>query len=63
MLGGDHLISAIKSVASLIFHTLTYEFHGGGISFSLWDIFVTFFICGLIGLLIYYLVVGIVENL
>lgn len=56
------MISAVKSVARLIFYTLTYEFHGGGVSFSLWDIFITFVVCGLIGLLIYYLVVRIVEN-
>lgn len=56
------MISAVKQIASVIFGALTYKFNAGDVSFSLWDIILTFLICSLVGLLIYYFISGIADK-
>lgn len=52
------MIGAIKAIAKVIFNILNYKFNAGDVSFSLWNIIMTFLICGLVGMLLYYFVVG-----
>lgn len=47
------MIDVVKQIASLIFYCLTYEFNAGDVKFSLWSIFMTFVICGIVGYLLY----------
>lgn len=56
------MIAVVKSIASVIFGALTYEFKAGDTSFSLWGIIMTFLVCGLVGMLLYYLIVGIANK-
>lgn len=53
------LVNSVGKIASVIFSVLTYKFNAGDVSFSLWDIILTFLICGLVGLLLYYFIVKI----
>lgn len=56
------MIECIKSMAAVIFHMLTYKFDAGDVSFSLWDIMMTFLICALVGLLLYLFIGGISKD-
>lgn len=56
------MIGAVKSIAKVIFNVLTYKFDAGDISFSLWNIIMTFLICALVGLLIYYFIAGVAKS-
>lgn len=56
------MINTVKQIASVIFKVLNYKFNAGDISFSLWDIILTFLICSLVGLLIYYFIVAIADK-
>ena len=53
------MIGSIKAIAKVIFSILNYKFNAGDVSFSLWNIIMTFLICGLVGMLLYYFVVGV----
>ena len=53
------MVDSVSRIASVIFSALTYKFNAGDVSFSLWDIILTFLICGLVGLLLYYFIVKI----
>lgn len=46
------MIGAIKAIAKVIFNILNYKFNAGDVSFSLWNIIMTFLICGLVGMLL-----------
>ncbi len=45
------MIGAVKSIAKVIFDVLNFKFSAGDVSFSLWNIIMTFLICGLVGIL------------
>ena len=53
------MVDAVSKIAFVIFSALNYKFNAGDVSFSLWDIIITFLICGLVGLLLYYFIVEI----
>ena len=53
------MIGSIKAIAKVIFNILNYKLNAGDVSFSLWNIIMTFLICGLVGMLLYYFVVGV----
>lgn len=53
------MVDSVSKIASVIFSALTYKFSAGDVTFSLWDIILTFLICGLVGLLLYYFIVKI----
>ena len=56
------MIGAVKSIAKVIFNVLNFKFNAGDVSFSLWNIIMTFLICTLVGLLIYYFIAGIAKG-
>lgn len=56
------MIGAVKSIAKVIFDVLNFKFNAGDVSFSLWNIIMTFLICGLVGVLIYYFIAGIAKS-
>lgn len=56
------MIGAVKSIAKVIFDAVKYKFNAGDISFSLWDIVMTFLICALVGYLLYLFIVRIAED-
>lgn len=56
------MISAVKSIASVIFGVLNYKFNAGDVTFSLWSIIMTFLVCGIAGMLIYYFIAGIAKG-
>lgn len=56
------MIGAVKSIAKVIFDVLNYKFDAGDVRFSFWDIIMTFLICSLVGLLIYYFIVAVSDK-
>ena len=56
------MIDAVTSIAKVIFDTVKYKFDAGGLSFSIWNIIMTFLVCGLVGYLLYMFIVKISED-
>lgn len=56
------MIACIKAIAKCIFDVLNHKFNAGDISFSIWNIIMTFLICSLVGTLLYYFIRGITES-
>ena len=56
------MIDAVKSIAKVIFDNVKYKFDAGGLSFSIWNIIMTFLVCGLVGYLLYMFIVKISED-
>lgn len=56
------MIDAVKSIVKVIFDTVKYKFDAGGVSFSIWNIVMTFLVCGLVGYLLYMFIVKISED-
>lgn len=56
------MIEVIKSICQCIIFGITYKFTAGGVSFSLWDIFMIFAICTLVGFIIH-LIINVLSGL
>lgn len=56
------MIDCVKAIARCIFSVLNHKFNAGDISFSIWNIIMTFLICSLVGTLLYYFIRGIAES-
>lgn len=56
------LVELVGLVAKVVFYGLTYEFTLGGITFSAWNIFITYLVCQLVGYAIWVFIKGVAQD-
>lgn len=56
------MIELVKKIAESVFYVLQYDFTLGDVTFSAWDIFMTFLVCQLVGYAIYAFISGITKD-